>query len=81
MQDEAPVRRPSPAMWLAWGLALLGGLVVILAVVLALAHPCTQRGDCTADSLALPGYLAIGGSVAAVVGGIGSALQLVRRRR
>ena len=81
MQDETPVRRPSPAMWLAWGLALLGGLLVILAAVLALANPCTQQGDCTAESLALPGYLAMGGTVAAVVGGIASALQLVRRRR
>ncbi|MFA9430029.1 hypothetical protein [Egicoccus sp. AB-alg2] len=80
MQDRSTIRRPSRAMWLAWGLAFAGGLAVMVAAVLALLHPCTREGACTADSLALAGYLAMGGTATAVTGGVGSAVLLVRRR-
>ncbi|MFA9444556.1 hypothetical protein [Egicoccus sp. AB-alg6-2] len=81
MERQARLERPSPAMWLAWGLALLGGLLVTAAVITALLDPCVRTRACTEVSLAGAGYLALAGTAAAVVGGIASAALLVRRRR
>ena len=80
MDTDRPTRGPSAALWVAWGLALAGGLAVTTAVITSLLHPCMRTATCTAGALSGPGYLALAGTVIAIVGGVGSAVLLVRRR-
>jgi hypothetical protein len=77
---------PGRGIWLAWSLALLGGLAVIGAVVLALYHPCLQDGPALAregcDGPVTPGLvvtLTVLGTLSAGIGGDG-ATGLARRR-
>lgn len=80
MDTDPATRRPSVAMWVAWGLALAGGLAVTAAVITALLHPCMQTATCTASALSGPGYLALAGTATAIVGGVASTVLFVRRR-
>jgi hypothetical protein len=82
-------RRPGGAIWVAWAAVVLGGLAVLAAVVLALRDPCLGEGGdagaleaCAAATL-LPAVtaLTIGGTLLAVVGGLGAALLTVRNLR
>jgi hypothetical protein len=84
--DDRP--RPSRGIWLAWGLALLGGLAVLVGVAMALLDPCLQDGrSLTSDSCVgtttpmLVTGLALGGTVLAVVGGLSATVQTLRRPR
>jgi hypothetical protein len=75
-------RRPPPLLWAAWGLALLGGLVLFIGVVLALGDPCIDpaAGPIGTTCQGVPGevaVLALGGtSVAVIGGGIAAAVAL-----
>jgi hypothetical protein len=79
---------PSRGIWMAWGLALLGGLAVLVGVVVALLDPCLQDGrSLTSDSCVgtvtptLVTGLALGGTVLAVVGGLSATVLTLRRPR
>lgn len=79
---------PGRGIWLAWSLALLGGLAVIGAVMLALYHPCLQEGPSLArggcDGPVTPGLvvtLTVLGTLSAVIGGLGATVLTMRRSR
>ena len=61
--------RPRPALWIAWLLALVGGLAVLAAAALLLADPCAEGGPCVAGRPQAATYLAVGGTGLAVAGG------------
>jgi hypothetical protein len=84
--DDRP--RPTRGVWLAWGLALLGGLAVLSGVVVALLDPCLQDGrSLSSDSCVgtmtptLVTGLALGGTVVAIVGGLSATVLTLRRPR
>jgi hypothetical protein len=66
-------------MWAAWGLALAGGLAVMLALVLTLRDPCLRHRVCDPGSLATARALALAGASTAAAG-LGAALWLLARR-
>lgn len=73
-------------IWVAWSLALLGGLAVIGAVTLALYHPCLQEGQALArdgcGGPVTPGLvvtLTAVGTLSAVIGGLGATVLTLRR--
>lgn len=79
-------RRPSPLLWAAWGLALLGGLALCIGVVLALRDPCIDpaAGPVGTACQGVPGAvvaLALGGTTVAVIGGVIAAAVALRGRR
>jgi hypothetical protein len=79
---------PGRGVWIAWSLALVGGLAVLGAVALALLHPCLQDGRAlvseSCDGTSAPALviaLTTGGTLLAVVGGLAATLLTVRRTR
>lgn len=81
METEPAGPRPSRAVWFAWTLAFVGGLVVAGAAIRVLLHPCVRTVvTCTDDALTFTSRLALVGTVAAVGGGV-AAMALVLRRR
>ena len=71
--------RPSRPIWVAWGLALVGGLAVIIAAGLVLNDPCVDSGVCTSTRATVATALALGGTAIAVVGGLVATYLTVRR--
>lgn len=73
--------RPSRAMWMAWLLALGGGLAVLGASWLVLGHPCLQGGPCTSPTVTVAAGLALLGTALAVIGGLAATYLAVRGSR
>lgn len=79
--------RPGWAIWTAWALALVGGLAVVAAAIVALTDPCAEGGltAATAEScaqgvpLGLVQTLTLGGTALAIVGGVAATALTVRR--
>ena len=88
MPDTDTSASPGRGIWIAWALALFGGLAVLGAVALALLDPCLQEGralateGCTAaTSSTLVVALTAGGTTLAVVGGLSATVLTLRRTR
>lgn len=79
---ETAPRRPATAIWLAWGLALAGGLGVVVAAVLVtrtdLDVVCRDVASCAAGLPTAVRVLAFGGTAVAVVGGLIATVLAVR---
>lgn len=71
--------RPSRPVWVAWGLALVGGLAVIVAVGLVLNDPCVDSDACAPARADVAAVLALAGTAVAVVGGLVATYLTVRR--
>ena len=71
--------RPSRPIWAAWTLALVGGLAVIAAAIMALNDPCVDGGPCTSTAVQVASGLAVVGTVVAVTGGLLATYLTVRR--
>ncbi len=71
--------RPSRPIWVAWGLALLGGIAVIAAAVLVLGDPCADGVPCTSTRISVATALAMGGTAVAVIGGLAATYLTLRR--
>jgi hypothetical protein len=74
---------PGRGIWLAWGLALVGGVAVLAAALLVgrvdLAAACGPGSACTRALSPLSTTLALGGTAAAITGGTAATLLTVRR--
>lgn len=86
MSDDRP--RPGRGVWIAWGLALVGGLAVLVGVGLALTQPCLQEGAALAGepcegvvTPTLVSTVAASGTIVAVVGGLTATVLTLRRPR
>jgi hypothetical protein len=79
------VGRAGTGLWVAWGLAFVGGVAVLAAAVLVLSDPCTEAGSrlatsaCAGSPSPLASTLALGGTAVAVLGGLTATLLTVRR--
>ena len=71
--------RPTRPIWVAWSLALVGGLAVLVAAILVLNDPCVEGGPCTSGSVTVATALAVAGTAVAVTGGLVAAYLTVRR--
>jgi hypothetical protein len=71
--------RPTRAIWTAWGLALAGGLAVLIAAALVLNDPCVEGGPCTSTTVTIATGLAVGGTAVAVTGGLVATYLTIRR--
>lgn len=71
--------RPSRPIWIAWSLALLGGLAVLAATALVLGDPCADGAPCTSTSVSVATALAVAGTVVAVIGGLVATWLTLRR--
>ena len=71
--------RPSRPIWVAWTLALVGGLAVIVAAIMVLNDPCVEGGPCTSTTVHVATALAVGGTAIAVTGGLAATYLTVRR--
>lgn len=70
--------RPTKAIWVAWGLAFIGGLAVLIAAALVLNDPCMDAGPCTSTRVNVATGLAVGGTAVAVTGGLVATYLTVR---
>lgn len=75
------------ALWIAWTIVFLGGLLVVVATGLALTDPCAEGGRAAVRAACEPSQtairaarLAIVGTSLAVIGGVGATMALFRRR-
>lgn len=77
--------RPPTAVWVAWAMALAGGVAVLAATVLLmrvdLAGGCLPGSPCAAALSPLTGALAVGGTALALVGGAAAIAFAVRGSR
>jgi hypothetical protein len=76
---------PGRAIWVAWGLALFGGVAVLVAAYLLvrvdLTGPCTPGTACAVARSPITAVLAFGGTGLAVIGGgTATALAVTRSR-
>jgi hypothetical protein len=71
--------RPSRPIWVAWALALVGGLAVIVAAIMVLNDPCVEGGPCTSRTVTVATALAVSGTAVAVTGGLAATYLTVRR--
>lgn len=71
--------RPSRPVWIAWSLALLGGLAVIVAAAMVLRDPCLEVASCTATTVRAATALAVAGTAVAATGGLVATYLTVRR--
>jgi len=87
VRSAAPKQVVARGIWIAWTIAFLGGVLVVIATVLALTDPCAEGGQATvraacepSQTATLAARLAILGTSLAVIGGVGAAMVLFRRR-
>ena len=76
--------RPPPLLWIAWSLALLGGLALFAGLFLLLQDPCVDAATAQAvegcDGVPTgPAALALGGTLVAVAGGGVATVTTLRR--
>lgn len=88
MPDSLHPASPGRGVWLMWALAFVGGLVVLGAVAVALLDPCLQDGQALASGPCAGSSrprivlsLATGGTLLAVIGGLGVTVMTLRRTR
>lgn len=79
---------PGPAIWVAWGGVVLGGLLVLAATAIAITHPCLGTGGaplsvaCSGSAVgSVTGRLAIGGTGLSALGAVTAVSLTVRRVR
>lgn len=79
--------RPGAGIWASWGLALAGGLAVLIAAIVALTDACAAGGPDAVGSEACAGgvpltlvqLLTAGGTALAVLGGVTATALTLRR--
>lgn len=74
-------QRPGRGLWAAWGLALAGGISVVVAaaVVARASAACTPGFACDRAVPPIVTALALGGTAIAVVGGLIATVLALRR--
>lgn len=77
------MERPGTGIWVAWGVALAGGIAVLAALLLLgrmdLAVTCGAASVCRRALPPVLTVLAFGGTAAAITGGLVATVLTVRR--